>query len=90
MYIREILTIYVVIHAFIFVVTTPLYFLDEKIGFFAYMLPWQLYKKTKMNMFGCIVVSIVGLLLVPLFWTVSFIYWAFHVGRRNKEDEQEK
>ena len=48
-----------------------------------YMLcPSHLYRSTKLNVFGVMIIFI--LLLVPLltYYAFWFVYWLFHVGRK--------
>lgn len=42
--------------------------------------PKQIYECNNFNMFGCVVIFIVGFILNPLFYIAHFIYWAFHLG----------
>lgn len=42
--------------------------------------PKQIYECNNFNMFGCVVIFIVGFILNPLFYIAHFIYRAFHVG----------
>ena len=44
--------------------------------------PKQIYECNNFNMFGCVFIFIVGVILNPLFYIAHFIYWAFHVGRK--------
>jgi hypothetical protein len=54
-----------------------------------YFYPKYLYKTTNMNMFGCIMCSIVLFIANYLYCTIAciihLIYWISHVGRK-KED----
>lgn len=66
-----------------------------------YFLPSTLYKKTKMNKFGCVVCSIflfiinylycsTYLLLLLVKKTIwKYIYWLFTVGRKDEEDKED-
>ena len=45
--------------------------------------PRQIYECNNLNMFGCIVLFIFGFILNPLFVVANFLYWIFHVGRKN-------
>ena len=45
--------------------------------------PRQIYECNNLNMFGCIVLFIFGFILNPLFVVAHFLYWIFHVGRKN-------
>lgn len=44
--------------------------------------PRQIYECNYMNMFGCVMLFIIFLILDPLFLLAHFIYWIFHVGRK--------
>jgi len=43
------------------------------------LLPCDLHKSTRMNWFGCIFISILLLLILPLTWFIRFMYWLFHI-----------
>lgn len=44
--------------------------------------PMQIYESNNLNMFGCVVLSIVFFILNPIYYFVYFVYWIFHVGRK--------
>lgn len=48
-----------------------------------------IHNATKMNWFGCTVVAILYWIVCPLFAIYYFIYWLFHVGRRNDEEDKD-
>ena len=60
-------------------------YLDD-IGF-DYFFPNRLYEETEMNVFGCIMVSILLFCVNYLFCSVVlifyFLYWITHVGRKD-------
>lgn len=45
------------------------------------ILPQELYYNTDMNWVGCIIVSILLLVLIPLVWLYRLFYMLFHIGR---------
>lgn len=44
------------------------------------ILPQELYYNTGMNWVGCIIVSILLLVLIPLVWLYRLFYMLFHIG----------
>ena len=50
-----------------------------------FFFPTRLYKYTKMNMFGCIICSILIGILIPVYAICAIIYYIFHVGRKEGE-----
>ena len=44
--------------------------------------PMQIYESNNLNMFGCVVLSIVFFILNPIYYFVYFVYWIFHIGRK--------
>ncbi len=47
------------------------------------MNPKQIYECNNINMFACVCLYIVALILNPLFFLVHFLYWIFHIGRKD-------
>lgn len=51
-----------------------------------YLNPISIYHNTHLNIFGCIVFTIIRNLLCPIvsiiYWTVAFFYWLMTVGRK--------
>ena len=45
--------------------------------------PKEIYESNDMNMFGCVIVFMFCFILNPLFYIAHFIYWIFHVGRKD-------
>lgn len=45
--------------------------------------PKEIYDSNDINMFGCVIVFIIGFILNPLFYIAHFIHWLFHVGRKD-------
>lgn len=45
--------------------------------------PKEIYDSNNINMFGCVIVFIIGFILNPLFYIAHFIHWLFHVGRKD-------
>lgn len=45
--------------------------------------PRQIYDCTNINMFGCVLIFIFAFILNPLSYVAYFLYWIFHVGRKN-------
>lgn len=45
--------------------------------------PKEIYDSNNINMFGCIIVFMICFILNPLFYIAHFIYWLFHVERKN-------
>lgn len=43
--------------------------------------PKEIYECNDMNMFACIVLFLIMLVLNPLFYIAQFLYWVFHVGK---------
>ena len=73
---KTILTIY-----FIFIVGTFLGTIKD-FGSFA-VTPRQIYECNNLNMFACVLIFIIGFILNPLFYVTHFLYWIFHVRRKN-------
>lgn len=46
--------------------------------------PGNLYKDTSMNKVGCWIVAILCSILGGAAWIWKFIYWIFHVGRKEE------
>lgn len=73
--------IVIITGAFLFAVQAPLSTYDP-----AYFYPTVLYKNTKMNIFGCIICSILLFTINFGYCTVyclcNFIHWLFTVGRK--------
>lgn len=44
--------------------------------------PKRIYNITNLNMFGCVVVFVLSLILNPITYILYFIYFIFHVGRK--------
>lgn len=71
------------VYIFLYVAFTVIIFFNTISDFDnAAVTPKQIYECSDFNMFGCVVIFIVGVILNPLFYIVHFIYWAFHVGRK--------
>lgn len=45
--------------------------------------PRQIYECTNLNMFACVLIFIIGFIINPLFFVAHFLYWIFHVGRKD-------
>lgn len=45
--------------------------------------PAQIYESNNLNMFGCVVMAIIFFILNPIYYFVYFVYWLFHVGRKD-------
>lgn len=43
--------------------------------------PKEIYDCNNFNMFACVLLFLLALVLNPLFFSAHFIYWIFHVGR---------
>ncbi len=43
--------------------------------------PKQIYEINNLNMFACVLLFLVLVVLNPLFCVVRFLYWIFHIGR---------
>ena len=71
-----ILTIYFIFIAGIFLGTI------KDFGNFA-VTPKQIYECNNLNMFACVLIFIIGFILNPLFYVTHFLYWIFHVRRKN-------
>ena len=46
--------------------------------------PSNLYKDTRMNKVGCWIVAILCHMLGGAAWIWKFIYWIFHIGRKEE------
>jgi hypothetical protein len=44
--------------------------------------PKYIYKNTNCNMFGCILITLLGVVLIPIYYIIYFIYFIFHIGRK--------
>lgn len=42
--------------------------------------PKEIYESNDLNIFACVVIFIIMLLVNPLFFVAHFIYWLFHIG----------
>lgn len=64
-----------------------LFFTDGKCAFDYYGLVTKyVYENTKMNIVGCVIVSILYYIAFPIFILRSigmFFYWVLHIGRKN-------
>jgi hypothetical protein len=60
---------------FCLVLETECYFITD-------LTPSNLYKDTSMNKVGCWIVCILCFILGGAAWVWKFIYWIFHVGRK--------
>jgi hypothetical protein len=53
---------------------------------YEYLNPISIYHNTHLNIFGCIVLTIIRNLLCPvmsvIYWTAIFFYWLMTVGRK--------
>ena len=62
----------------------------KKINDDDYFFPTVLYKKTNMNIFGCIVCSIllfaINYLYCSIYCILRFIYWLFTVGKKERKE----
>ena len=56
---------------------------DESFGFIK--TPKVIYRNTKMNIFGCSFLWVLLRIFSPLATIWLFVYWAFHVGRKDKK-----
>lgn len=45
--------------------------------------PKEIYEINNMNMFACVLLSILWFIINPLYDVARFIHWIFHVGRKN-------
>lgn len=45
--------------------------------------PRQIYECNDLNMFACVLLFLIFIILDPLFLLAHFLYWVFHVGRKN-------
>lgn len=45
--------------------------------------PQEIYKCTNLNMFACILLFLFLLIINPLFYIAKFLYFIFHVGRKD-------
>lgn len=45
--------------------------------------PSWMYENTKINKFGCIITCIVLWILFPIWSIIAFVWWIFHVGRKD-------
>lgn len=43
--------------------------------------PKEIYECNDMNMFACVVLFLIMLVLNPIFYIAQFLYWVFHVGK---------
>ena len=48
-------------------------------------LQWM-YDHTKMNIMGCCVCTLILVLLFPFYYAAYFLWWVFHIGRKDKND----
>lgn len=46
--------------------------------------PKEIYDINNCNMFACVLLFIVWLVFNPFLFVVKFLYWIFHVGRKDK------
>ena len=45
--------------------------------------PRQIYECNNLNMFACVLLFIIAFIVNPLFYVAHFLYWIFHVGRKD-------
>ena len=53
---------------------------DEK--YMYYYCPKWIYKNTKCNIFGVLLIFLLLFILAPVYYLLWFIYWLCHVGRK--------
>lgn len=46
------------------------------------VIPKEIYEINNLNMFGCWIVFLISFIFNPMFYIAHFIYWLFHVGRK--------
>lgn len=73
---NTILFIYIIYAVFVFLVTMKDFGKIE-------ITPKQIYECNHMNMFGCVVLFVGLIIINPLFYMAHFVYWIFHVGRKD-------
>ena len=73
---KTILTIYFIFIVGIFLGTI------EDFGDIA-VTPRQIYECNNLNMFVCVLLWIIGFIVNPLFFVAHFLYWIFHIRRKN-------
>lgn len=78
---KLILIVYLIIITYMFMSTIDL---SDDIP----LTPKQIYDSSEMNMFGCIVVFLFMLVINPLYYIVYFIYWLFHAGREEDQNNE--
>ena len=44
--------------------------------------PKYIYDNTDCNMFGCILITLLGIVLIPVYYIIYFIYFICHIGRK--------
>lgn len=73
---NTILFIYIIYAVFVFLVTM------KDFGNVAFT-PRQIYECNNLNMFACVLLFIIAFIVNPLFFVAHFVYWIFHVGRKD-------
>ena len=73
---KLILLIYVILVAFMFFISI------QDFGNVA-VTPRQIYECNNLNMFACVLIFIIAFIVNPLFFVAHFLYWIFHVGRKD-------
>ena len=51
---------------------------------FPFMYPSVLYHKSKLNVFGVAIVYLLYIIVFPVPFIITLIYWLIHVGRKKK------
>lgn len=73
---KLILLIYVILVMFMFFISI------QDFGNVA-VTPRQIYECNNLNMFACVLLFVIGFIINPLFYVSHFLYWLFHVGRKD-------
>lgn len=83
------ITFYLLAHVFLVLITCCIIDIDEDSIFnvrdygFSFVNPWFVYLHSKLNIFGCFLVSISLLCIFPIYGICYWIYFATHIGRDN-------
>lgn len=78
---NDILLAYIMVTGLLSFVCILLFLFDNEHRMF--FSPNYIYKHSKLNMFGCIMCSILIMLIMPYYILLAFIYYIIHVGRKD-------
>lgn len=78
----------IIISAFVYVCVNKAYGYDQtRVEYSNFFAPWVVYKFTKLNWLGAVLVSLFLMTICWAYVIIYFLWWILHVGRREKDKE---